>query len=429
MPCALSLAKFANSCACVPEIGHPRCECGYTVNATNGSSPYALFTDLLETDFLHLYNLPDSIDIPASEAVGWAVQAYNVTLSAARGPYGKAAEIDNVVLNPLPSRKAWGGDGQLGGAPGLQVWVRSQQDLLGPAGDQMIRSGEIDSLRRDMRYGSFRVGMRMSNVSGTCAAFFWVSVLAEHMDRTYYSHEPQYRNDSQEIDMEYLSRQNIYENSNGSSPINLVIQSPASADANYNAINTSTFRVENLPFKPRAGYHEYRFDWTPERIVFFADGQRLQEFENTFDGDAPDAPGTLMLNHWSTGNEGWSAGPPAQDAVLTLSYVKAYFNSSNVTRENEWRNACAGDRNWTGRTCPIPDFPTQGIDPQRTGLEDPGKSYFFMYDDYCNVNQTMYPAATGGKTSSSGPSLTQHTPTIWPLLGWTVMFGLFLLGG
>ncbi|KAG9716198.1 concanavalin A-like lectin/glucanase, partial [Aureobasidium melanogenum] len=264
-------AIFANSCVWLLEVGHPTCECGYTVNATNGTSPFALFTDFLETDFLHLYNLPDTIDIPASEAVGWAVQSYNVSPSAARGPYGKAAEIDNVVLNPLPSPKDWGGNGTLGGAPGLQVWVRSQQYLLGSTGDQMVRSGEIDSLRRDMRYGSFRVGMKMSDVAGTCAAFFW------------------YRNDSQEIDMEYLSRQAISENNNGSYPINLVIQSPASADANYNAISTSTFRVQQLPFKPSAGYHEYRFDWTPERIVFFADGNLLQEFENTFDGDAPDA--------------------------------------------------------------------------------------------------------------------------------------------
>lgn len=229
--------------------------------------------------------------------------------------------------------------------------------------------------------------------------------------------------------MEYLSRQAIYENSTGSYPINLVIQSPASADANYNAINTSTFRVQHLPFKPSDGYHEYRFDWTPERIVFFADGCPLQEFENTFDGDAPDAPGTLMLNHWSTGNAGWSGGPPAQDAVLTLSYVKAYFNSSNVTRENEWNDACSGGRDLADRTCQIPDFPIQGIDPQRNGLKDPGKTKFFMYDNYVNVNQTIYPAATGGKPSSSSTALTLHTPATWTLLGWTAVFCLFLFGG
>jgi beta-glucanase (GH16 family) len=216
--------------------------------------------------------------------------------------------------------------------------------------------------------------------------------------------------------MEYLSRQSNY-GSNGSSPINLVIQSPASADANYNAINTSTFRVQNLPFNPSAGYHEYRFDWTPEHIVFFADGQLLQEFENTFDGDAPDAPGTLMLNHWSTGNPGWSGGPPAQDAVLTLSYVKAYFNSSNATRENEWRGACGGE--WQGRTCQIPEFPPEGIDPERTGVVDSGKTDFFMYQDG-NVNQTMYPAATGVGSKAS------LTP-IWTILGWMTMLSAFLL--
>jgi hypothetical protein len=157
------------------EHNHPRCACGYTVNSTNSSNPFAPFTDFLETDFLHLYNLPDSIDVPASEDVGWAVQAYNNSPSSARGPYGKAAEIHNVVLNPLASREDWTGEGKLGGAPGLQIWVRGQKNLLGPVGDQMVRSGEIDSLRQDMRYGSFRVGMKMSDVPGTCAAFFWVS--------------------------------------------------------------------------------------------------------------------------------------------------------------------------------------------------------------------------------------------------------------
>lgn len=224
--------------------------------------------------------------------------------------------------------------------------------------------------------------------------------------------------------MEYLSRQT---NSDGTFPINLVIQSPASAEANYDAINTQTFRVNPLPFTPSSGYHEYRFDWTPERIVFFADGEPLQEFENTFDGDAPDAPGTLMLNHWSNGNGGWSGGPPVQDAVLSLSYVKAYFNSSNTTRENEWRAACTGERDWHNRTCQIPDFPATGIDPLRgNASDDSGKSFFFMYEGDYNVNQTVYPAATGTKESKATPML--MAPTMWILLGWTAVCSLLFSG-
>jgi hypothetical protein len=154
----------------------------------------------------------------------------------------------------------------------------------------------------------------------------------------------------------------------------------------------------------------------PERIVFFADGQLLQEFENTFDGDTPDAPGILMLNHWSTGNPGWSGGTSAQNAVLTLSYVKAYFNSSNTTRGIEWRGAC-GDQ-WQGQTCQIPDFPPGGIAPESSGALNSGKTEFFMYQDG-NVNQTMYPAATGGSSA--------FLLSTWPVLGWTTMLSLLLL--
>ena len=114
--------------------------------------------------------------------MGWAPQAYNVSPSAARGPYGKASEVGNVVLNPLNSTTTWGGqEGVGGGAPGLQLWVRGVNNLsdyvvTSPAQrGKMIRVGEINSLRRDFRYGSFRIGMKMAEVEGTCAAFFWVS--------------------------------------------------------------------------------------------------------------------------------------------------------------------------------------------------------------------------------------------------------------
>jgi beta-glucanase (GH16 family) len=360
--------------------------------------------------------------------VGWAVQAYNISPRIARGPYGKSAELENVVLNPLPTRNDWTGEGILGGAPGLQLWVRSQQDLLAVAGDQMVRVGEIDSMRQDMRYGSFRVGMKMSDIPGTCAAFFWVIAYLDRKRAV--ANLVQYRNDSQEIDLEYLSRQANDGLGNGKTPINLVIQSPASADANYNAINTSTFRVQPLPFQPSTGYHEYRFDWTPERIVFFADGKPLQEFANTFDGDSPGAPGTLMVNHWSTGNDGWSGGPPTQDAVLTLSYVKAYFNSSNITREAQWHDACAGSMGWRNRTCQIPDFATaQGIDPQGNSSEDSGKSFFFMYKKNWNVNQTIYPASTAKRGETSGACSLVMMPRIWMILGWAAVFVLFFFGG
>lgn len=71
----------------------------------------------------------------------------------------------------------------IGGPPGLQLWVRGVNNLSDYVATdpsergKMVRVAEIDSLRDDIRYGSFRIGMKMAEVEGTCAAFFWVSFL------------------------------------------------------------------------------------------------------------------------------------------------------------------------------------------------------------------------------------------------------------
>jgi len=43
-------------------------------------------------------------------------------------------------------------------------------------------------------------------------------------------------------------------------------------------------------------------------------------------------PGHTVMNHWSNGNTGWSGGPPTEDAVASIMYVKMYFNRSHPLR-------------------------------------------------------------------------------------------------
>lgn len=221
----------------------------------------------------------------------------------------------------------------------------------------------------------------------------------------------QYRNDSQEIDLEYLSRQATAQNN--SAPINLVIQTPESA-ATHSAAGTSDFAVHALDFLPGQDYHEYRFDWTPSGISFYVDGKYLQ----TFDNYDPAAPGNLIMNHWSNGNEGWSGGPPAQDAVLTVSYVKAYFNSTNSTQTDRWNGACSNGR-WQGQTCEIPAFPSQGISPIGSDGNSTGHTDFFLYDGNKadSTGQITYPAATATSTKSAA-SLGAAPPALaWSVVG------------
>lgn len=71
---------------------------------------------------------------------------------------------------------------------------------------------------------------------------------------------------------------------------------------------------------------------------------------------APVAGRHLILSHWSNGNPLWSAGPPTQDALMTVGYVKAYFNSSDPARQNAASSRCKNTTAY-GAYCPIPNDP------------------------------------------------------------------------
>lgn len=148
-PCSL-LAFFA--VFYLPSLVRSDCECGYVVNGT-------LYTDLLESDFLHAVN----------ETGDWRAQEYTVSPEESRGPYGKHASLDNVVSNPTKNKYDWSGDGPKGGDAGVQLIVRG-----GIPQDKLIPVAELVSVREDLYYGSYRAAMKLTGINGTCGAFFWV---------------------------------------------------------------------------------------------------------------------------------------------------------------------------------------------------------------------------------------------------------------
>jgi hypothetical protein len=168
----------------------------------------------------------------------------------------------------------------------------------------------------------------------------------------------QYFNDTQEIDMEFLTKD--FNASNSSYPVNLVLQSREAALAGYDASTTgnNNFVRIYLPFDPTEDFHEYRVDYLPGRVFFYADGVKLADM----DGPAvPSSPGHLILQHWSNGNQYWSGGPPAEDAALTVRYVKAYFNSSMAhSQQEDWGAQCQ-DPTAPNAVCEVPEVtPTNG---------------------------------------------------------------------
>ncbi len=105
-----------------------------------------------------------------------------------------------------------------------------------------------------------------------------------------------------------------------------------------------------LPFDPTTDFHEYRIDLIPNNVIFYADNRVLHRISGN---NALVHPGRLYLSHWSNGNPQWSGGPPIEDTLMTVAYVKAYFNTSLPTKESEWENNCLTLHR---AACPVPEI-------------------------------------------------------------------------
>jgi len=180
--------------------------------------------------------------------------------------------------------------------------------------------------------------------------------------------------------MEFLSKQ--FNQSQGIA--NLVLQSPESVRNGFDAAGTHGYKIQHLPFRPDEQFHEYRFDWSSDRIVFYIDGDLTYEMTEFL----PTSGGHMFMNHWSNGDPLWSAGPPAQDAVMTVSYVKAYFNSTSNDRQQVYNKRCP--KFDPSKVCLIPE---QTVPPAGSNA----KTYFFSQDGGERTpGQTTYGTTNAG---------------------------------
>ncbi len=268
-----------------------------------------------------------------SYSTGWIPQNYNTSANDGSGPYGMAKQSTNLLPNYLLSPSNYVDGGVKNRDPGLQLYVRSS--LLQQPADQpaLVPLAEIVSERDDILYGSFRIAMKTSPINGTCAAFYF------------------YCNDSQELDVEISGAEQMSASKHG--PVHFVAQNTITEDG----LAGSKQFVDELLSPPSDDYNEYRFDCEyaasrtpretlsetsadgffsrtkglPGRVDFYVNGKLLSSTTE----NVPSSPGRIHISHWSNGNPSWSRGPPLSDAVMTVSYVKAYFNSTNLTRSNE----------------------------------------------------------------------------------------------
>ncbi|KAK6079999.1 Beta-glucanase 2 [Seiridium cupressi] len=347
-------------------VGHvtAACECGYSIT-TGDELSTEVFTDILESDFVHLdYTRSDN------KKKIWATQVYKSNATAARSVYGEWFTTSNVEGNTITDMNTWTEDGPDRRDAGLALRVGSV------VADGMVQNGQVATTDEEYFHGSYRASTKVSAVEGTCTAFFWPSHKFGGVDA---DNTTQYFNDTQEIDLEFLSREFVAHDS--TYPVNFVLQTRQSKAAGYDATKTGSWTRSNLSFDPTADFHEYRFDFLRSRVLFYADNSLLASM-NASTGGVPSTSGNLVLSHWSNGNAGWSGGPPTEDATSVVRYVKAYYNSSSEVRRGDFEARCQ-DPTRQRAVCEVPEG---------------NATFFFMYKNNMTVNETTY----GGSGSGGG---------------------------
>jgi beta-glucanase (GH16 family) len=102
--------------------------------------------------------------------------------------------------------------------------------------------GEISSKRNDFLYGSYRASVRTENVPGGVTGWF------------VYKDEP----DLHEIDIEFLTRDLSY------------------CHFTLHHIQTGVdYQKVKIAFDPSAAFHEYRFDWYPDKVAYYIDSSLI----------------------------------------------------------------------------------------------------------------------------------------------------------
>lgn len=142
-----------------------------------------------------------------------------------------------------------------------------------PAGT--LDGGEVNT-RSHQEYGSYRARMRVPDSPGSVTGFFLYR-------------PPDY---ASEVDIE------VYNAPEG----RMLVTTYAGGDP----VPTNSERVD-IPFDPTRGFHEYRFDYHPDEVTFYVDGEPVQRFSQGL----PERPMRLYINAWYPD---WVAGGPLESA-------------------------------------------------------------------------------------------------------------------
>lgn len=123
-----------------------------------------------------------------------------------------------------------------------------------------------------------------------------------------------YHDNTQEIDIEWLSDPSNTSD-NGRNHLWMTNQA---VNGNEKDKTSTPVNPPSNPFEE----HEYRIDWFYDRVEWYVDAVKVASTTKNI----PWKGGVFAVNNWANGDKGWSAGPPAQNAVFKVKSIEMYYN-------------------------------------------------------------------------------------------------------
>ncbi|KAG9067944.1 hypothetical protein KI688_011535 [Linnemannia hyalina] len=193
--------------------------------------------------------LPFSLVSLSTLASGLLMMATSPASVQASGFYESLDNHDNFIVAHGWGPERWGG--------GTKITIGKDSDL------KPFSCGELIHKRHNLGYGRYSIDMIASNTVGQVTSFFLIA------------------NEVSEIDIELTGLNNKVGWMN------------VWHDHKQNPV------AINLPFDASKGWHNYAFEWLPNRIVWFVDGKVVLNRTDVMTARPEDANYKLAVNSWT----------------------------------------------------------------------------------------------------------------------------------
>ena len=204
-----------------------------------------------------------------------------------------------------------------------------------PTKDHAVVGASIRTLRRDILFGSFHAYMRPPGP--------WAGGSALTMAIAF--------NDSQSIDITLMNADNP-DLAWSSFLINGEYKGSVEHGVNFSDYGNASYNYKGSPWD----LVPYRIEWNSTRVEWFL-GDAMVRNVTKKTKKPPLAPAPLYFQHWSLGDKYSSMGPPQKQSHANIAVLRAFFNSSLMSKED---HEAYDQRCNFMATCQVSDYRLRG---------------------------------------------------------------------